>query len=108
MGKSKKVSNKNASVFRYKFEFFNLVIPYLYALYSIQCVFPVNRDQIKISDENKYKTLKPTLKEQEENLCESCFYFEVGKTRHERSLKKKVNTFDFTKMQFLKIKYTKK
>ena len=85
-------------MFRYKFEPFNLVIPYLCALYSTRCVSPINRDQIKISDENKNKTLKPRLKKQEENLCESCFHFEVGKTRHEGSLKKKVNTFDFTKM----------
>lgn len=37
--KKKKIQNKNASVFRYKFELSNLAIPYLCALYSIQCIF---------------------------------------------------------------------
>lgn len=55
----KKIQNKNVSVFRYKFELSNLVIPYLCAFYSIQCIFPISRHQIEISDENKTKPLSP-------------------------------------------------
>lgn len=56
---SKKSKIKMLSLFRYKFELSNLVIHYLCAFYSIQSIFPVDRDRIEISDENKTKPLNP-------------------------------------------------
>ena len=52
------------------------VIPYLGILRSIQCISPpIYRDQNRNIRREQNQTPKATLKEQEENLCESCFYF---------------------------------